>query len=66
MLPRLLYAAVALCLLGTRPDRAAMRTAPSIEVAAPAAEAPAISPRASGGRGFRGVPADFAIPRIQR
>ncbi len=36
MLVRLLYAAVALCLLGTRPEHPGTRSAPSVEAAVPA------------------------------
>jgi hypothetical protein len=66
MIARLLYAAVALCLLGTRPLHAETRAAPSVDAASPvserrdersAREAPSI---------VAGTPADFAIPRIRR
>jgi hypothetical protein len=66
MLPRLLYAAVGLCLLGTRPEHAAPRAAPTVQVSAPAPAAPAMTPRPPKAAAIDGAPADFAIPRIQR
>ncbi len=66
MLPRLLYAAVALCLLGTRSVHPAARPSPSVEAPAPAVEAAAMAPRPLAPRAVGGAPADFAIPRIQR
>jgi hypothetical protein len=63
MLARLLYAAVALCLLGTRPEHVSTHAAPSIEAAVPG-EVPAM-PRPAAAPGIAGAP-DFAIPRIQR
>ncbi len=66
MLARLLYAAVGLCLLGTDPDRASTRSAPSVEAAAAAAAAPGIGAGRPTNDGGAPAPADFAIPRIQR
>jgi len=63
MIARLLYAAVALCVLGTRPEHAAAPAAPApvaAEAAAPSAACPAPPPA------IGAAPADFAIPRIQR
>jgi hypothetical protein len=66
MLSRLLYAAVALCLLGTRPEHAPARPAPPLGTAPAAGGAPA-SARGGGAQGaIGGAPPDFAIPRIQR
>ncbi len=62
MLVRVLYAAVALCILGTRPEHAGTRSAPSVEAAAPAPVA--VAGDAPAGIGPR--PPDFAIPRISR
>ncbi len=62
MIARLLYAAVALCLLGAWPEHPVTRSAPSVEAAAPAATPPAAA--AAGDIVPR--PPDFAIPRIQR
>jgi hypothetical protein len=66
MIARLLYAAVALCVLGTQPEHAGTPAAPApaAAAAAPATVAPAC-PGASGAA-IGAVPADFAIPRIQR
>jgi hypothetical protein len=62
MIARLLYAAVALCLLGTWPERTATRPAPSVDAGATgrAAGAGARPPGIPPGR------AEFAMPRIQR
>jgi hypothetical protein len=60
MIARLLYAAVALCILGTRPEQHA---------ATPANPAPVSAPVACPGTAAAGIgpaPAEFAIPRIQR
>ncbi len=62
MIARLLYAAVALCLLGTWPERAANRPAPALQVAATAR---ADRPEAAAARPVPRPP-DFAIPRIER
>ncbi len=61
MIARLLYAAVALCLLGTWPERAAP-PARSVEAAA---QSPAPTAAAAAAR-VGPAPSDFAIPRIQR
>ncbi len=60
MLARLLYAAVALCILGTRPEHAGTRPARQAVAAAPvaassAADAAGIAP-----------PPEFAVPRNSR
>ena len=67
MIARLLYAAVALCVLGSRPEHAG--TAPAaVPAAGAAAPATVVVPACPGGAagGIAGAPADFAIPRIQR
>jgi hypothetical protein len=61
MIARLLYTAVALCLLGTWPEHAAP-VARSVEGAAPP---PAATAAASAAR-VGPAPSHFAIPRIQR
>jgi hypothetical protein len=56
MIARLLYAAVALCVLGTRPEHVA-----------PQGPAPAVQrPTAAAPSGIGGIPPDFAIPRNSR
>ncbi len=64
MIARLLYAAVALCILGTRPERVAPPAAPATRDAVPAASAVTACP--GGFPAGVAVPGDFAIPRIQR
>ncbi len=67
MLARLLYSAVALCVLGTLPEHGGTRSAPPAEAAAPApAAATAIGPDHGAASGVGGTPADFAIPRNSR
>jgi hypothetical protein len=62
MIARLLYAAVALCLLGAWPEHAGTRAAPSV-----AAAAPGPASFASGApSGVSPTRADFAIPRNSR
>lgn len=62
MLPRLLYAAVGLCLLGTRPEHVPTRPVAAATVAAHAPDAP----RACASSAIAGTPVDFAIPRNSR
>ncbi len=62
MIARLLYAAVALCILGTRPEHAGTQAAPHAVAAAPAPAAWSAAPA----RAVAGSPTDFAIPRIER
>ncbi len=66
MIARLLYAAVALCVLGTRPEHAGTRAAPASDAAVPAAAAPAQACPARPASGIGAAPADFAIPRNSR
>ncbi len=66
MIARLLYAAVALCILGTRPEHAASAAAPAPDAVATASATAAIACPSPARAGIGSAPADFAIPRIQR
>jgi hypothetical protein len=65
MLARILYAAVALCVLGTHPGRDVARAPPSGGAAGPVAAAAAV-PSGGAPSGGAGTPADFAIPPKHR
>jgi hypothetical protein len=66
MLARLLYAAVGLCVLGTRVEHAGTRVALPADAGPAALAAPARACPAGPPPGIGGTPGDFAIPRIQR
>ncbi len=59
MIARLLYAAVALCLLGSVPEHTGTRSARAVEAPAPGVAGAAAS-------GVGPVRSDFAIPRNSR
>ncbi|HEX9051192.1 MAG TPA: hypothetical protein VF841_11730 [Anaeromyxobacter sp.] len=62
MIARLLYTAVALCLLGAWPEHAGSRAARAVETRAPVAAAAA----GEAGSSFGPAPVDFAIPPNSR
>ncbi len=64
MIARLLYAAVALCILGTRPEHAAS-AAPAPDALATASSPASACPNPARG-GIGSAPVDFAIPPNSR